>query len=91
MLFRSKFDLEKGFNATCMAHPAAYMNKILIGSDSGTLQLWNFQKKELLYTFRGWSSGVIHIEPAPALDVVAVGLSNGYSLKTNFPEEKSFL
>ena len=31
------------FTATMMLHPATYINKILIGSSQGSLQLWNIR------------------------------------------------
>ena len=71
------FSLGEGFEATCMVHPSTYVNKILIGGEDGSLQLWNFQRQKKLYTFDGWKSKVLSMEAAPALDVVAVGLMDG--------------
>ena len=65
------------FEITCVAHPATYLNKILLGSRQGRLQLWNLKTREKLYKFKGWGSGVLCIEQAPAIDVVAVGLESG--------------
>lgn len=33
--------LEGGFLPTALAHPPTYLNKVLVGSESGALQLWN--------------------------------------------------
>lgn len=53
------------------------MNKILLGSEQGSMQLWNIKTTKMIYTFEGWSSSITALEQAPALDVVAVGLANG--------------
>lgn len=33
--------LEAGFMPSALAHPPTYLNKILLGSEHGVLQLWN--------------------------------------------------
>lgn len=33
--------LEGGFVPTCLAHPPTYLNKVVVGSEGGALQLWN--------------------------------------------------
>ena len=33
--------LEGGFVPTALAHPPTYLNKVVIGSEGGALQLWN--------------------------------------------------
>ena len=33
--------LEGGFLPTALAHPPTYLNKVLVGSEGGALQLWN--------------------------------------------------
>lgn len=33
--------LESGFVPTALAHPPTYLNKVMVGSEAGTLQLWN--------------------------------------------------
>ena len=70
-------DLGDKFGATCIAHPDTYLNKIVVGSASGKLQLWNFHSGQMLFEFRPAKCGVCCIVPSPALDVVAVGLADG--------------
>lgn len=65
------------FLITALLHPATYINKILLGSKQGILQLWNIRSSKLIYTFNGWDSEVTVLEQAPAQDVVAIGLENG--------------
>ncbi|XP_057327342.1 WD repeat-containing protein 36-like [Microplitis mediator] len=65
------------FKITTIMHPNTYINKILLGSEQGNLQLWNIRTSKMIYNFNGWNSTVTVVEQAPALDVVAIGLANG--------------
>lgn len=67
----------KSFEISCISHPATYLNKILIGSKQGKLQIWNLKTNKLIYTFDGWNSPVVVLEQAPAPDVMAIGLADG--------------
>jgi U3 small nucleolar RNA-associated protein 21 len=74
--------LEMTFNnektlVSALCHPSTYIDKVLVGSSQGHLQLWNLKSTKLIYTFSGWSSGVTALEQAPAIDVVAIGLRSG--------------
>ena len=40
-----EIELLEDFTATCMMHPATYLNKILLGSRQGALQLWNIRTR----------------------------------------------
>lgn len=68
---------KKSFEITAIAHPATYINKILMGSKQGKLQLWNLKTCKLIYSYSGWDSEVVVLEQAPAPDVIAVGLDSG--------------
>ncbi|KAL0589873.1 hypothetical protein ABG067_002098 [Albugo candida] len=73
-------ELEFGrlFTPSVMMHPATYLNKILVGSHEGTLELWNVRTKKRVYKFTGWDSqSVCCITQSPAVDVVAIGLADG--------------
>jgi U3 small nucleolar RNA-associated protein 21 len=60
-------------------HPSTYLNKMLIGTEEGGMQLWNLKTKKMVYSFKGWGSPIWCCEQSPAVDVVAVGLvSNPY-------------
>jgi U3 small nucleolar RNA-associated protein 21 len=74
---------------TCLAHPDTYLNKVVVGSKAGKLGLWNFRTGKKVHEFAalaagssgedsggGWG-GVTALEPSPALDVCAVGFSQG--------------
>ncbi|XP_054162856.1 WD repeat-containing protein 36-like [Oppia nitens] len=67
----------ESFRMTCLVHPATYINKILIGSVQGSLQMWNLRTQTLIHTFSGWQSRVTRLCQAPAIDIMAIGLENG--------------
>lgn len=65
------------FRISAIMHPHTYENKILLGSEQGYLQLWNLMTMKMIYSFKGWDSGVSAIEQSPAVDIVGIGLKNG--------------
>ncbi|KAL3516441.1 hypothetical protein ACH5RR_023343 [Cinchona calisaya] len=69
--------LEDNFIPSCIMHPDTYLNKIILGSQEGSLQLWNISTKKKLYEFKGWKSSICCCVSSPALDVVAIGCSDG--------------
>ncbi|CAJ2665196.1 unnamed protein product [Trifolium pratense] len=69
--------LDHNFIPTCIVHPDTYLNKILIGSEQGTMQLWNINTEKKIFEFKGWDSPISCIVSSPALDVVAVGCTDG--------------
>ncbi|XP_022806762.1 WD repeat-containing protein 36-like [Stylophora pistillata] len=71
-----KFNAEN-FHITCLMHPSTYLNKIILCSKQGQMQLWNIKTNKLIYTFSGWSEPITAVEQAPAVDVVGVGLQSG--------------
>ncbi|XP_029025336.1 WD repeat-containing protein 36 [Betta splendens] len=73
---RLQFDPET-FDVSAMMHPSTYINKVLLGSSQGALQLWNIKTSKLLFTFPGWSSGVTALQQSPAVDVVGIGTATG--------------
>lgn len=71
------------FHITALVHPSTYLNKIVLGSKQGTLQLWNILKDKMLYSFSGWGSPITVLQQSPAIDVIAVGLSDGRTILHN--------
>ena len=66
------------FEPTCMAHPPTYVNKILVGSSDGRMQLWNIVTGKLLYEFAAhYHSSIECVVPSSALDIVAIGYLDG--------------
>ncbi|THG98692.1 hypothetical protein EW026_g3542 [Hermanssonia centrifuga] len=76
---------EPGFTATVIMHPATYLNKMLVASSQGSLQLWNirtqFSSASLLTAPSGSQNGtpvaVTALAQSPAIDVVGVGFASG--------------
>ncbi|XP_075229735.1 WD repeat-containing protein 36 [Lycorma delicatula] len=79
------------FHVTTLMHPSTYVNKILMGSEQGQLQLWNVKTSKLIYTFRGWNSPVTALVQATAVDVVGVGLSNGRIILHNLKFDETIM
>lgn len=50
---------------------------MIVGSQEGSLQLWNISTKKQIYEFKGWGSAISCCVSSPALDVVAVGCADG--------------
>ncbi|XP_072309482.1 WD repeat-containing protein 36 isoform X1 [Eucyclogobius newberryi] len=65
------------FDLSAMMHPSTFLNKVLLGSRQGPLQLWNVKTSKLVFSFPGWSCGVTVLEQSPAVDVVGVGTATG--------------
>lgn len=65
------------FEITAAVHPATYVNKILLASSQGALQLWNIKGNKMLFEFTGWGHCVTILKQAPAVDVIGIGLASG--------------
>lgn len=79
------------FRATAVLHPVTYVNKVLFGSEQGTLQLWNVRTGNLVYTFAGWGSAVTALEQSTAVDVAAVGLASGQVVLHDLRSDRSIV
>lgn len=79
------------FNITALLHPNTYINKILFGSEHGQMQLWNINNAKLIYTFKGWQKSITCLVQAPAIDVVAIGLSNGKIILHNLKYDETVM
>ena len=74
-----------------MIHPSTYINKILLGSKQGPLQLLNIRTQKIIHKFKGWSAGVVSLEQAPAVDVVAIGLDDGVVIVHNLKFDETLM
>ncbi|XP_028660660.2 WD repeat-containing protein 36 isoform X1 [Erpetoichthys calabaricus] len=79
------------FVVSAITHPSTYLNKILVGSRQGSLQLWNIKRSKLLYTFTSWGSAVTVLQQAPAVDVIAVGLASGQIIIHNIKYDETLM
>lgn len=81
LLPQALLELGSSFEATCMAHPDTYLDKVIVGSADGRLQLWNFSSNSKLHEFQvGQGTAICCLVPSPALDVVGIGLADGCAL-----------
>ncbi|EPQ28641.1 uncharacterized protein PFL1_03944 [Pseudozyma flocculosa PF-1] len=88
-----RLDFPSTFVATSVLHPATYLNKVLVGSASGELQIWNIRTGSLIHSFdsadlkkhaRSSASAdavaggaIVCLTQTPAVDVVAIGFADG--------------
>lgn len=79
------------FQISALLHPAAYKNKILLGSVQGGLQLWNIKSAKLVHTFKDFESKILILVQAPAIDVAAIGLQNGGIIVMNLKFEETIM
>ncbi|KAH8116880.1 WD40 repeat-like protein [Phellopilus nigrolimitatus] len=83
----SSIEFENGFTATSVLHPATYLNKVLVASSQGTMQLWNIRTQTCIHKFDGSQlrdsvevdspCAITALTQSPAIDVVAIGFSSG--------------
>ncbi|ORZ39490.1 Utp21 specific WD40 associated putative domain-domain-containing protein [Catenaria anguillulae PL171] len=66
------------FSTSCFMHPHTYLNKVLVGSSEGTMQIWNVKTNKLIYEFESIGSAVTTVVQSPVIDVVAVGTLDGH-------------
>lgn len=88
----STLDFSNDITATTVIHPATYINKVLVGSTQGILELWNLSTKSRIHRFAADSladspSPITALVQSPAIDVVAVGFASGeisvYDIRTD--------
>jgi U3 small nucleolar RNA-associated protein 21 len=70
-------DLGAGGDATAILHPATWLNKIILGRESGVVQIWNIRTGKLIYETESFGSAVTCLAQSPALDVIGIGLHSG--------------
>ncbi|KAI9205039.1 Utp21 specific WD40 associated putative domain-containing protein [Polychytrium aggregatum] len=80
-----------GFRATSIIHPSTYLNKILVGSQQGELQLWNIRTMKLIYEFPTFESSITYLAQSPVVDVVAIGLLDGTTVIHNIRYDEEIM
>ncbi|KIL69996.1 hypothetical protein M378DRAFT_184349 [Amanita muscaria Koide BX008] len=87
----SSITFDTGFTATSILHPATYVNKVLVASSEGCLQLWNIRSQSCIYKFPASKllssaseresndpgSAITALIQSPAIDVVGIGFASG--------------
>ncbi|KAI7894563.1 Utp21 specific WD40 associated putative domain-containing protein [Mucor mucedo] len=84
----TEIEFGEGFTATHMVHPKTYLNKILVSSSQGTMQIWNVRTNKMVYQFGYLGSPVTCLEQSPVVDVIAVGLLNGTVILHNIKADE---
>ncbi|KAI9057911.1 Utp21-domain-containing protein [Trametes sanguinea] len=84
---QNTIQFEPGFTAIMIHHPATYLNKVLVASSQGSMQLWNIRTQTLIHTFSSASlltspsntasTAITAMARSPAIDVVGIGFSSG--------------
>ncbi|KAI0333500.1 Utp21-domain-containing protein [Cubamyces sp. BRFM 1775] len=84
---QTTIQFEPGFTAIMIHHPATYLNKVLVASSQGSMQLWNIRTQTLIHTFAAASlltspsntnsTAITALARSPAIDVVGIGFSSG--------------
>ncbi|KAJ2511256.1 rRNA-processing protein utp21 [Coemansia sp. RSA 2049] len=81
----------EAFQVTCLVHPSTYVNKIVVGSAQGTMQVWNIQTRRCLYEFKTAGAGIAALVQTPVIDVLALGLLDGRVVLHNVKMDRRVL
>ncbi|KAJ1964328.1 rRNA-processing protein utp21 [Dipsacomyces acuminosporus] len=81
----------ESFLITAVVHPSTYVNKVVVGSAQGTMQVWNIQTRRCLYQFKSFGAGIACMAQAPVIDVIALGLLDGRILLHNVKLDRSVM
>ncbi|CAG8520768.1 16389_t:CDS:10 [Dentiscutata erythropus] len=73
----SEIQFDESFTISTIIHPSTYLNKVLLGSRQGTMQIWNIRTKKLKYSFSSFGSSITSLVQSPVVDVIAIGLLDG--------------
>ena len=76
----SDFLFDAEFSPTATAHPPTYVNKIVVGSSSGHLELWNVRAKRKVHRctcLDAQQGAIVALEPSGVLDVLGVARKGG--------------
>lgn len=79
----TEIEFGNNFTASAMIHPSTYLNKLLIASTQGTMQIWNIRTNNMIYQFKSFGSPISCLVQSPVIDVVAIGLLDGTVLLYN--------
>jgi U3 small nucleolar RNA-associated protein 21 len=82
------------FQPTVAMHPSTYLNKIVLGGTDSSLVLLNVRTAKLIHVFtclpesNSSNATVTALEQSPAVDTIAVGMSNGNVHLINLRHDK---
>ncbi|KAL2912352.1 rRNA-processing protein utp21 [Polyrhizophydium stewartii] len=87
----NEISLGRNFTVTSILHPSTYLNKVLLGSQQGSMQLWNVRSMKMIYEFKAYASPIATLAQSPSIDVVAIGLLDGTIILHNIKADKEIL
>ncbi|KAI9136584.1 Utp21 specific WD40 associated putative domain-containing protein, partial [Paraphysoderma sedebokerense] len=87
----SEIEFGDQFTATTFVHPSTYLNKILVGSSQGKMQIWNIRTNNLIYEFQAFPSGITALAQSPVVDVIAIGQLDGSITLHNIKLDESIM
>ncbi|KAF7731227.1 hypothetical protein EC973_000643 [Apophysomyces ossiformis] len=79
----TEIEFDSNFTVSAMIHPSTYLNKLLIASTQGTMQIWNIRTNKMIYQFKSFGSAITCLTQSPVVDVVGIGLLDGTTLLYN--------
>ncbi|KAF8969650.1 Utp21-domain-containing protein [Flammula alnicola] len=84
---------DANFSATSVLHPATYLNKVVVASSQGSMQLWNTRTQTCIHQYpatrllsspnlvasgsKNQGYAVTALVQSPAIDVVGIGFTSG--------------
>lgn len=71
-----------------------YLNKVVVGKQDGSLDIWNLSTGKLIYTIlppRASSGAVTALEPTPALSILAIARADGSIILHDIRIDKAVL
>ncbi|RKP27041.1 Utp21 specific WD40 associated putative domain-containing protein [Syncephalis pseudoplumigaleata] len=71
------------FAISAVIHPSTYLNKLLLASEQGGMELWNIATGKCVYKFKPFPARITCLAQSPVVDVVAVGMEDGTVLLHN--------
>jgi U3 small nucleolar RNA-associated protein 21 len=83
----SSFEPVLNETITCFVHPNTYLNKILIGTVSGNIYIFNIKTRKVVYRIEHGSE-IISLTRSPALDIVAIVNGRNEVILHNFYKDK---
>ncbi|CAG8442794.1 7967_t:CDS:10 [Ambispora gerdemannii] len=86
--FYTELEFDERFTVSAIVHPHTYLDKILIGSIQGTMEIWNIRTNKLVYSFSSFSSPITTLVQSPVVDVIAVGLLDGTIILHNIKADE---
>ncbi|RIA88602.1 Utp21 specific WD40 associated putative domain-containing protein [Glomus cerebriforme] len=89
--FYDEIKFDERFTLSTIIHPSTYLNKILIGSRQGIMQIWNIRTKKMKYSFPSFGFPITFLTQSPVVDVIAIGLLNGTIILYNIKMDESIM